>query len=169
MISYELANMLKFPIPSLQFHCLPPLAFSDVTCFSCRVLSCLFRPPNLTSRAVRLMVTMITRSTSLIWTTLALAVDVVCAAAAGWERAGRYPSWMITNLSLTPVCPAQKTSSVKLSRSPRTSRSCWGLHRRTSMRALYPAQKEYMWLWMRWRPSSLRDHALRQRGALCAY
>lgn len=43
---------------------------------------------------------------------------------AGWERAAPSLSWMIWRWRQTPLFPAQRTSSAKLSKSPRTSKSC---------------------------------------------
>lgn len=54
-------------------------------------------------------------------------------AAAGWGRAAPSLSWTIWRWSRIPRCPAPRTSSAKPSRSPRTSRSCCGLLRRTNM------------------------------------
>lgn len=53
---------------------------------------------------------------------------------AGWGRAAPSLSWMIWRWSQTPLFPAQRTSSAKPSRSPRISKSCCELLRRTNMR-----------------------------------
>lgn len=54
-------------------------------------------------------------------------------AVAGWGRAALSQSWMIRRWSQIPHFPAQRMSSAKPSRSPRISKSCYELLRRTSM------------------------------------
>lgn len=53
-------------------------------------------------------------------------------AAVGWGKAAPSRSWTIPRRSLTPHCPARRTSSARPSRSPRTSRSCCEPLRRTN-------------------------------------
>ncbi|XP_052317221.1 ARF GTPase-activating protein GIT2a isoform X11 [Oncorhynchus keta] len=67
-------------------------------------------------------------------------------AVAGLGRAAPSLNWMILKPSQTLRSPAPRMSFARRSRSPRTSRICSALHRRTSTTALYPAPKEYMWL-----------------------
>lgn len=54
-------------------------------------------------------------------------------AVAGRGRAALFQSWMTWRWSQTPHFPARRTSSVKLSRSPRIFKSCCELLRRTNM------------------------------------
>lgn len=53
-------------------------------------------------------------------------------AVAGWGRAALFQSWMTWRWSQTPHFPARRTSSAKLSRSPRIFKSCCELLRRTN-------------------------------------
>lgn len=111
---------------------------------------------------------MTTHSMTLRWMIQVCAEEWGWGAAAGWARAAPSLSWMTWRWSQTPRFPAQRTSSAKPSRSPRISRSCCELLRRTNMTASYPAQKEYMWLWQKWLPSFRRSLAQRLWEALCA-
>lgn len=53
-------------------------------------------------------------------------------AVVGWEKVAPFQSWTPLKRSLTPRSPARRMSSARPSRSPRTSRSCCELLRRTN-------------------------------------